>query len=47
MTWSRDVVFDAKVINDEAEDDVAPHVVPKARGVLAVVITPGIVTLFK
>ena len=30
--------FDAKVINDETEDDAAPHVPPETGGVLALVV---------
>ena len=31
--------FDAKVVNDETEDDTAPQVPPEARGVLALVVS--------
>ncbi len=34
--------FNAKVVNDEAEHDVAPHVPPEAGGVLTMIIPFGV-----
>jgi hypothetical protein len=39
--------FDAEVVDDKTEGDVAPDVAPKARSVLAVIVALGVETLFK